>query len=276
MGLETRGRRAGTGVAVRNRAPIAALPASTPDERGGGQQGNPAPRREPAAWRAATTRGIATRLWIAGRRGRLIARDLGAVPVPQAQFELVVGHRIVPLPSAGSMADVKSLEGVVEARLDSAGRDVQPARDVLHRQVAVVAKSDNDPVLGRQRRDRVRKEIAVMRLGEGSTGRDRDLSRDVRGVPTTGSQTIATGVDEDPVEPRLEARRVPQRRPLPPGLLERVVRGVLCVGRVAQDRAGKAVGRVEMFIREAQEGLGAFGRLVDHGWPAVCHLDDLG
>ena len=95
-------------------------------------------------------------------------------------------------------------------------------------------------------------------------------------MPARGSQPIATGVDEDPVEPGLEARRVPQGRPLPPRLLERVVRGVLRVGCVAQDRAGKAVGRVEMIIGQAQEGLGAFGRLVDHGWPAVCHLDDLG
>ena len=115
-----------------------------------------------------------------------------------------------------------------------------------------------------------------MRLGEGVTGRDRDLGRDVRGVPASGSQPIATGVDEDPVEPWLEAGRVPQRRPLPPGLLERVVRGVLCLGGVAQDRPGKAVCRVEMFIGQAQEGLFAFGRLLDHGGPAVCHLDDLG
>ena len=31
-----------------------------------------------------------------------------------------------------------------------------------------------------------------------------------------------------------------------------------------------------MVIGEAQEGLGALGQLIDHGWPAVCHLDDLG
>ena len=98
------------------------------------------------------------------------------------------------------------------------------------------------------------------------TGRDRDLGRDVGRLPASGSQSIATGVDEDPVEPWLEPRRVPQRRPLPPGLLERVVGGVLGVGRVAQDRPGQAVGRVEMVIGEAQEGLGALGRLLDHGW----------
>ena len=31
-----------------------------------------------------------------------------------------------------------------------------------------------------------------------------------------------------------------------------------------------------MIVGQAQEGLGALGRLLDHHWPAVCHLDDLG
>ena len=31
-----------------------------------------------------------------------------------------------------------------------------------------------------------------------------------------------------------------------------------------------------MEIGQAEERLGAFGRLLDHGGPAVCHLDDLG
>ena len=131
----------------------------------------------------------------------------------------------------------------------------EPARDRLDRQVAVVAKGDDDPVVGRQRRDGVGQDVAVVRLREWVTGRDRDLGRDVRRLPARGPQPIAAGVDEDPVEPRLEPRRVAQRRPLPPGLVERVVRGVLGVGRVAQDRAGQAIGRVEMVVGEAQEGL---------------------
>ena len=136
----------------------------------------------------------------------------------------------------------------------------------LHRQVAVVAERDDDSVLGRQSRDGVGQEVAVVRLSEWVTGRDRDLGRDVRGLPARGPQPIATRVDEDPVEPWLEPRRVPQRRPLPPGLLERVVRRVLGIGRVAQDRAGQAIGGVEMVIGQAQEGLGALARLLDHGW----------
>jgi hypothetical protein len=95
-------------------------------------------------------------------------------------------------------------------------------------------------------------------------------------LPAHGPQPVAAGVDEDPVEPWLEPRRVSKRRPLPPGLLERVVGGVLRIGRVPQDRPGQAVGGVEVVIGEAQEGPGALGRLLDHGGSAVCDLDDLG
>ena len=115
-----------------------------------------------------------------------------------------------------------------------------------------------------------------MRLPELVAGGDRDLGRDVGRLAARGPQPVATGVDEDPVEPRLEPRRVAQRRPLPPGLLERVVRRVLGVGRVVQDRAGQAVGGVEMVVGQAHESLGARCRRLDHGGPAVCHLDDLG
>ena len=105
---------------------------------------------------------------------------------------------------------------------------------------------------------------------------DRNLGRDVGRLPARGAQSIATGVDEDPVEPRLEPRWVSESRPFAPRLLERVVRGVLRVSRVMQDRAGQAIGRVEMVIGQAQEGLGALGWRLDHGGPALCHLDDLG
>ena len=115
-----------------------------------------------------------------------------------------------------------------------------------------------------------------MRLSEWVTRRDRDLGRDVRGAPASGSKSIATRVDEDPVEPWLEPRRVPQRRPLPPGLLECVVRCVLGFGGSRRIARQGGMPRVEMAIGEAQEGLGAFAQLIDHGWPAVCHLDDLG
>src|SRR5688500_7022361 len=114
-----------------------------------------------------------------------------------------------------------------------------------------------------------------MRLRERIAGRDRDRCRDVASLPALRSKAVATGVDEDSIEPGLEARRVTEGRPLAPGLLERVVGSILRVGRVAEDRPRQAVGGVEMMVRKAHERRPAFAWL-GHGWPAFCHLDDLG
>ena len=90
------------------------------------------------------------------------------------------------------------------------------------------------------------------------------------------TQPIAAGVDEDPVEPRLEPRRVAQRLPLAPGLDERVVRRVLRLGRVAQDRPGQAICPVQVLVGQAGEGGGANGVLAGHDGRAICQFDDLG
>jgi hypothetical protein len=103
-------------------------------------------------------------------------------------------------------------------------------------------------VVGRQRCDRGADDGAVLRVTDVIARREGDLGRDVRRLPAGGSQAIAAGVDEDPVEPLLEARRVAQRRPLAPGLDERVVRRVLCLGGIAQDRPGQAIRLVEVLV----------------------------
>jgi hypothetical protein len=92
----------------------------------------------------------------------------------------------------------------------------------------------------------------------------------------SGYRVIVKTMDCPSEDQRGSSRAVAQRRPIPPGLLEGVVCRVLGVRRVAQDRAGQAVGGVEMVVRQAQEGLFALGRRLGHGGPAVCHLDDLG
>jgi len=89
-------------------------------------------------------------------------------------------------------------------------------------------------------------------------------------------QPVPARVDEDPVEPLLEAGWISQGRPLPPGLDEGVVRGVLRLGGVSQDRSGEAVRGVEMIICQAKKGRPAIHRPVDLDRPAVCHVDDLG
>src|SRR3954451_18756933 len=53
-----------------------------------------------------------------------------------------------------------------------------------------------------------------------------------------------------------------------------IVRRVLGIGRVPQDRSGQAVGRVEMDIRELCER-GLLPGPSNGGWPAVLALHDL-
>ena len=85
------------------------------------------------------------------------------------------------------------------------------------------------------------------------TGREGDLGGDVRRLPALRPQSIAAGVDEDPVEPRLETGRVAQGLPLAPGLDERVVGRVLRLGRVAQDGPRQSVRLVEVFVGQPDE-----------------------
>ena len=121
----------------------------------------------------------------------------------------------------------------MQTGMDGVDRNAQPRGDLLDWEVAVVAKGDDDAVLGGERRDRAGEQVAVMRLGVLVPGCRRNLDRDVPRPPARRSQTIATGVDQDPVEPLPEPSWITQGRPLPPCLLERVMRGVLRVIRVA-------------------------------------------
>ena len=62
---------------------------------------------------------------------------------------------------------------------------------------------------------------------------------------------IATRVDQDSVEPLIEARLVSQSVPAPPRLNECVVRRVLRLGRVVQDGARQPVGGVEVLVGQS-------------------------
>ena len=91
------------------------------------------------------------------------------------------------------------------------------------------------------------------------------------------AQSITAGVDEDPVEPLIEPRRVTQRRPLPPRLDQRVVGGILRLSRVAQDRASQTIGGVEAIGRPGagRPAARSVGCSATTG-PTLCHLEDLG
>lgn len=61
-------------------------------------------------------------------------------------------------------------------------------------------------------------------------------------------------MDQDAAEPVLEARWIPEGRPLAPGLDERIVRGILGVIGIAEDGECQPIARLELPVGESSEG----------------------
>ena len=86
------------------------------------------------------------------------------------------------------------------------------------------------------------------RLDAGDGGRVEVRKLDIDAMAPEPSRLIDTGVDEQPVEPRVEAVRIPQRGQVAPGADERVLHGVLCLFGIPEDEPG---GRVQTGDRGA-------------------------
>jgi hypothetical protein len=149
--------------------------------------------------------------------------------------------------------------------------------DLIDRQVEVEAEGHDDPVVRREVKQRRPEQVTVLGLAVGvSGGGERNLIGDVPRLPAgRAGQSIPARVDEDPVEPRLEPRRIAERRPFAPGLDVGIVRGVLRLGRIAEDGAGKPVGGVEVGLRQVREGRGTLVRLLARGRAPIWHGHDL-
>jgi hypothetical protein len=84
------------------------------------------------------------------------------------------------------------------------------------------------------------------------------------------------GVRDDPVEPAVERRGIPEARQLAPGGHERVLGRVSRIGLVRQDRPGKPVAAIDPAIDEDLEGRRVAGagapneRVVDRHRPIRC------
>jgi hypothetical protein len=70
----------------------------------------------------------------------------------------------------------------------------------------------------------------------------------------TVSERHQRGVRNDPVEPAVERRGIPEPRQLPPGGYERILGGIGRVGVVGQDRPGEAVAAIDPRVDEDLEG----------------------
>ena len=95
-------------------------------------------------------------------RGRLGLTDLGARTRRAVAVPALDRSSDGPLGVGGIDRVVQPLQGVVEARLDGPGRDVESLRDVVDGQVAVVPQRDDDLVVGRQRGDGGADDVAVL------------------------------------------------------------------------------------------------------------------
>jgi len=68
------------------------------------------------------------------------------------------------------------------------------------------------------------------------------------------AKAIPAGVDQDPMEPRLETIGIPQLAPPAPCGDQGIVGGVFGIRAVAKDRGRQSIARVEVSVSEANKG----------------------
>ena len=148
----------------------------------------------------------------------------------------------------------------MEARADGAYWCADRTRNLLHREVAVVAKDHGDPVVGTEGCKGAPDGVAVVDGVMGvSRGRRRSCSIQIvvaSELPST--KPIAAGVDEDASEPGVELVGIAESPMLLPGSYERVVGRIFRLLCVAEDEAGMSVGLVEACLHEPLECGSAF------------------
>jgi hypothetical protein len=172
---------------------------------------------------------------------------------------------VLPTFSSAALPLERALQGsprTQEARLDGSSRDAEHAADLLEAEVVAVVERQERAIVDRQtsegpverdRLDRLVIEPAAVRAGEDSLAIDVvapgsvdvDLS-DALPVP----QRQTAGVDEDPPEPGVEALGIAQPGEMAPRGDERLLRGVLGVRVIPQDRARRSIHRLDLPANE--------------------------
>jgi hypothetical protein len=150
----------------------------------------------------------------------------------------------------------------MKPRFHRPGGDPESVGDVIDRQVRPETEDDGDAQVDVQSVDGCQEvalaDESVVRIGgrlvEG-LGVDWNEPDD-----PAASQAIATNIDKDPVEPRLEPCGIPERPDTVPCPDEGVVGRVLGVVEAAEDQAGETVGAVELDVRESGEPCLGIGR----------------
>src|SRR6478672_1848055 len=157
----------------------------------------------------------------------------------------------------GFEAGAQRLRRVVEPRLRRAERDVETNRDVRQRQVEVVVEDEHGPLLEGEPPEGPLELVAVVDGQDARRlGRSVDREKPKFGRPTRLTPGLGVAlVDQDPVEPRLEAIRVAQRSQLPPGHDEGRLDGVLGEMGVTKDPVRDGHASVADRAGEGVEGL---------------------
>ena len=157
----------------------------------------------------------------------------------------------------GQQGLAESSDGVVESRAGGTRGNVENLGDLDEGQPEVVVQDEDRPLFDRELPERAFQLVAI---GEGGAAiRCRWPSHrqhpDV-GSPVTGPlRFVVAGVDEDPLDPRLEAIRVPKLRDPAPGEDEGVLQRILGEAWVAQDPLGDRIQAVADLMHQDGERL---------------------
>ena len=125
----------------------------------------------------------------------------------------------------------------MEPRSGGPGRDAEQLGDLDQGQPDVVVQHEDRALLDRQPAESPLQLVAIGQDGAAVRGRwavERQAA-DLGGPRSGTSRLVVAGVDEDSMDPGLEALRIPQPRHLAPGQDEGVLQRVLGQSRVAQD-----------------------------------------
>jgi hypothetical protein len=120
-----------------------------------------------------------------------------------------------------------------------------------------MVQDDDRALLGRELAEAVLEKVAIRdHVGRvvGCLAVQRQYPNS-RAPSPLGPRFGVTGVDDETVEPCLEARRVAQGRQVAPGAQERLLRGVLGAVVIAKDAVGEAVAAIDRGAGERREGV---------------------
>ena len=130
--------------------------------------------------------------------------------------------------------------GVMESRAGRAGRDAERLGDLGWLEPEVVMEHEDRPLVGRQPPEPTFEEVPVGHA-EQFVGSGRSIDRqhpEVRGSATLARRLGDADVDEEALEPRIEAVRIAESPQVTPGDHQRILEGILGPIDVAQDPLG--------------------------------------